>query len=413
MPTNGVGKGWTYSAGTKPNTVTVFEREPGGVLYARAWDSTSKSFIRQSLKHRDRAKAKRWATEQAAKLQKGESELMEEKSTLAHVLAQYLAHRSPRKAESEQQGDKRRAEMWTRVLGGDTDPHRVTLHQWESFIDARTSGLIDPRGRTVSTLDRKRVRARTVEEDCLWLSGVFSWATKWRLQTGRYLMRENPCRGYEAPKELNPRRPVASHDRFEKVRSVSDRHTMEIRKDGRRIPVRSYLSELLDIVQGTGRRINAVCQLRFDDLRLARTRTAPHGAIRWRAESDKTKRETVVPISAGVRAALDRIVKERPALGAVPLFPMTSNPERPISRHMADAWLRKAETMAGLEGQEGSLWHAYRRKWATERKHLPLHDVAAAGGWTSTESLRVSYMHADELTMLEVVLGGGELREAR
>jgi len=51
------------------------------------------------------------------------------------------------------------------------------------------------------------------------------------------------------------------------------------------------------------------------------------------------------------------------------------------------------------------------RKWATERKHLPDVDVAAAGGWTETSSLKRCYQRADEATMLEVVLGGGQLRE--
>lgn len=66
-----------------------------------------------------------------------------------------------------------------------------------------------------------------------------------------------------------------------------------------------------------------------------------------------------------------------------------------------------------LEPQKGSLWHAYRRKWAAERKHLPDKDVAQAGGWASLESLKKSYQQADEATMLYVVMSGGELREAK
>jgi hypothetical protein len=69
--------------------------------------------------------------------------------------------------------------------------------------------------------------------------------------------------------------------------------------------------------------------------------------------------------------------------------------------------------MAGLEPQQGSLWHAYRRKWATERKHLPDADVAAAGGWKSTVTLKTAYQQADSETILRVVLEGHELREAR
>jgi hypothetical protein len=44
---------------------------------------------------------------------------------------------------------------------------------------------------------------------------------------------------------------------------------------------------------------------------------------------------------------------------------------------------------------------------------MPDVDVATAGGWASLEALKKSYQHADAETMLEVVLGGGELREAR
>ena len=84
-----------------------------------------------------------------------------------------------------------------------------------------------------------------------------------------------------------------------------------------------------------------------------------------------------------------------------------------ISRHLADAWLREAEKISGLEPQRGSLWHAYRRKWGTERKHLPDVDVAAAGGWRSLDALKSAYQQVDDATMLKVVLGGGELREAK
>ena len=61
--------------------------------------------------------------------------------------------------------------------------------------------------------------------------------------------------------------------------------------------------------------------------------------------------------------------------------------------------------------QDGSLWHAYRRKWATERKHLPDVDVAAAHGRKETTSLKRCYQQTDEVTMLEVVLGSGKLGE--
>src|SRR5450756_1438179 len=46
--------------------------------------------------------------------------------------------------------------------------------------------------------------------------------------------------------------------------------------------------------------------------------------------------------------------------------------------------------------------HAYRRKWAIERKHLPLKDVAAAGGWKDVSTLLEVYQQSDEESVLAV-----------
>ena len=66
-----------------------------------------------------------------------------------------------------------------------------------------------------------------------------------------------------------------------------------------------------------------------------------------------------------------------------------------------------------MSPQKGSLWHACRRKWATERKHLPDADVATARGWKNTVSLETAYQQADPETILKITLEAGELREAR
>jgi len=247
-----------------------------------------------------------------------------------------------------------------------------------------------------------------VEEDLKWLKWVLSWGTKWQTKEGQYLMRESPVRGYDIPTEKNPMRPVATQDRYEAIRGVTDQVTMEIRWNGKREEQRSYLSEIFDIANGTGRRLSAVCSLRYEDLSLS---DEPYGSIRWPADTDKMGHESTVPISPSVRAALDRIHAERPGIGAAPLFPSPGDPTKPMTRHLADKWLRKAEKLAGVESQKGSLWHAYRRKWATERKHLSDTDVAAAGGWQNSLTLRKVYQQSDAETMLQVVLSGGELRE--
>ncbi len=189
-------------------------------------------------------------------------------------------------------------------------------------------------------------------------------------------------------------------------RVVSD----DIMTKVRGIKVRSHLSEILDIINGTGRRLRPVLQLRFRDLRLTE---GPHGAICWPSDTDKKTKEWSAPINKSVRRALDRIIAERPGVGAAYLFPSPQNARRPVSRHLASRWLLDAEKKADLPKLDGSLWHAYRRKWATSRKGLPDVDVAAAGGWSDLTSLKTAYQQPDTATLYRVVSEPTELREVR
>ena len=95
----------------------------------------------------------------------------------------------------------------------------------------------------------------------------------------------------------------------------------------------------------------------------------------------------------------------------MPLFPHPRDTSKPISRYIPDRWLRNAEKLAGLEPQDGSLWHAYRRAWATQRKHLPAVDVAKAGGWSTVQVVTQIYQQADSETTLRVILDAAEIRE--
>lgn len=309
----------------------------------------------------------------------------------------YGSEVTPEKSDGTQKHDLMCARMFLNFFGRARRAETLSRRDWA-------------RGRAVPQESRRPVRDRTIAADLIWLKLVLTWGTKWQDREGRHLLTENPVRGYELPRERNPRRPVATQDRYERLLQAAEGVQMEVRWDGKRRSQRSYLKELLVLANGTGRRLSAICQLRFEDLHLG---MGPYGSIRWRADTDKTGRETVVPIGPYVRSAIDQIMRERPGLGSAPLLPSPNDPQKPISRHLARTWLRKAERVADLEPQQGSLWHAFRRKWATERKHLPDVDVAAAGGWKELHSLKTAYQQADQETMLRVILDAGELREVR
>ena len=123
---------------------------------------------------------------------------------------------------------------------------------------------------------------------------------------------------------------------------------MAVHWDEKSESVPTYLPSLLILANGTGRRISAICSLKFADLRPS---LGPHGSIRWPADTDKMGLESVVPVTREVREVLDRIQRERPGMGAAPLFPGPKNPGAPIRYELASTWLLEAERLAGLPKQ--------------------------------------------------------------
>ena len=257
---------------------------------------------------------------------------------------------------------------------------------------------------------RKVVRAGTVNSDFQWLSSVFNWARKHKVE-GHRLLQDNPLHDVDWATEQNVRRPIASHERYTKTLE----HVDAVDRGGR-------LRCILTLARHTGRRENAICQLRASDiLRTEKDVGAalsalglderqaqyfPNGSIQWRAETDKTGRYTVTPIRQDVREAIESYLRKDPRVGDVPLFPAPKDDTKPIRRDLTARWLLKAERLAELPKLAGGQFHPYRRLWATERKDLPVQDVAAAGGWKTVETVQRLYQLADGATTLAAVQGG-------
>jgi integrase len=200
-----------------------------------------------------------------------------------------------------------------------------------------------------------------------------------------------------------------TEERFRSLLKVADKVLVRVGYGKKATWVSSPLRELLILAEGTGRRIGAIVQLLWSDWLPDR---GSYGAIRWRADSDKIGREWIAPVTPEVREALERWRRESPGVGDAPIFPEPNEPTRCLSPCLAAKWLRKAESMAGLEHQKGGLWHQFRRKWAMERKGFELSDVAYAGGWKETATLLGVYQKPDPETLERVVLQRRKLREA-
>jgi integrase len=401
---------WRFRAGARGYRVTVYEREQGGALYARTWHPARQRFVRRSLGHTDRDRAQSWAVDEARRLKEGRAELATGSVTLARVLTLYQQQHTPTKCASEQRQDAQRVELFTAFYGAGRDP--LTLDEpylWEAFLTARRSGAIDARGVAVRLEDREPKGDRILEQECAWLCWVLAWATR-RKQDGRYLLARAPSvkqlrqsvTGW--PTVRNARRPVASAERYRATRA-------------RAADVTPDLVTLLDLAYHTGRRLSQLCGLWYSDylpdaIDPATGKRLPFGALRWRAETDKKRRERLAPLNREAQAALRGLLERRPGIGDHPMFPGPRRADKPLSRHVADHWLRRAEALAELPPLDGSAWHAYRRAWATARKHLPAVDVAEAGGWASVATLQTCYQRADMGTMLTVVTAPAEVREA-
>lgn len=106
-----------------------------------------------------------------------------------------------------------------------------------------------------------------------------------------------------------------------------------------------------------------------------------------------------------------KVMRERQAVGDAPLFPAPRDAASPVDRDTLASWLRRAEKIAGVPRLEHDSFHSLRRKWSTERKHLPDVDVAKAGGWRSIMTMKRAYQQADEACVLEAVLDPRRLRE--
>jgi len=148
--------------------------------------------------------------------------------------------------------------------------------------------------------------------------------------------------------------------------------------------------------EATGRRKSAILKLDWQDVDLAGR------VIRWRAENDKAGTEWRVPITDALARELSEYRQAMDA-GSGPVFPACRDASRPVHVTALDHLLLLAEQTAELPKLPGTLWHCWRRSWATERKAHAIRDVMHAGGWRTPAVLVEVYQAADAESVRAVV----------
>jgi integrase len=277
-------------------------------------------------------------------------------------------------------------------------PH-LTPNDVERFTHARRIGL------RVGIYKLAPVRDNAVRHDLGVLRTMVLWANRERRPDGSFLLADNPLRGVKLPREQDPHRPVATFDRYLKVRkAVQELSVIAPQERGRHRWVRLELA--LVLVEATGRRIGAIRGLRWSDIGC----NGP--SIRWRAEFDKRRRERVIPVPEELAKELRSFQLRLRGVGEAWLFPCTEKDE-PWPREIFLELLVRAEHKAGVEHIRGGGWHMYRRKWATEREDLPLKALMEAGGWKDLQTLVTCYQHPSDESILKVMAHPMKLRERK
>jgi integrase len=263
------------------------------------------------------------------------------------------------------------------------------------------------------------VRQRSIQADIKLLKQVLYWACSVVQDDGSRLLERNPLEYVQVKGEHDVARPIASLERFEATRRAMQELQHQYAEQARVLPTeraraRAKRGEMswiraelaLVLLEATGKRRGSIMGLRWSDVDVAT------GHITWRPEHDKKRKTWVVPYPASFFETLRDFQRRLGAIGGY-VFPRQDNAERPAPPELLSQWIRKAEQKAGLTKLPGGTCHPYRRKWRSERRHLPLKAVALAGGWTDTATMERSYDLPDDADVLAVTSETHKRREPR
>ena len=374
-------RSWSRSVGVQRGTrARVFERYPGSALYVSVWLAGGGE-SRRSLGHRDRRRA---VQEVEALLALDRETAGREESvhlTLGDLFRQYTTDGKylpdgSLKTEAYLQHIIKTGENLAKHFGTEYTVSDLTPDRIGEYVRLRREGAITG----------NKVRTNAIQRELMMLKGALNWACA-RHVNGAPLLTRSPLEKYKIPREKDPKRPTLDAPEIDRLEAAAP-------------DIHPFLHTLIVLARTTGRRLSALLALRWDDIDFVK------GRICWRAEHDKLGKTWIIPASKRTLAELARFRSEHPGIGPALLFPHPKrrrHPGKPVTRHLAGYWLKRVFEASKVAKPAGSLWHMFRRVWATSRKHLPASDVAAAGGWKDLTTLLTVYQQPDEQTLRSVM----------
>jgi integrase len=394
----------TCSLGERGMRVRLFEKRKEGPFYRVVW-LPGEGINQRALGTKDKDEALRLGKLLLSELLKGETARVQVmRLTLGQLWKLFstecLEHLD--NTARTQSDATARAKVLVAFFGEQFPITELTVDDQRRYEQARLAGGIE----TKTGEKTRKSRARTPEADMVLLHAMLRWATTKRLSDGRYLLDRNPLLNVRRVREKNKKQERATWERFQATMTAMEKlqaEAVEAEDElGRVRWIRMRFA--LFLAEATGRRLGSIRQLRWEDFQYDR------GSLFWRAEADKKGYNWEVPMPPALMESVGAYQRE---LGAVtgPVFAAANAKDGMMDRHLFDKWLTIAETTAKLRKLDGAMWHAYRRKWATERKHLNPKDVAAAGGWKDIATLLEVYQQSDEASVLAVMSEPRKLHE--
>jgi integrase len=360
---------WKYISGEKgANRVRVFVHRTGK-LFAEYRRSGQK--VRQSLGHTDRQQAKQEADELAAELRQPDRR---EVVSVTMLFDSYERTVTPTKALSTQGHDRATMAHFRRIFGDAQRADELTTRDVARFeVERRRAGDMRPRKKSERGKHHP-LKSRTIAYDLRLLKAILTWGA-----SAGFLER-NPLATYKVLDDGTPHRPVFTESQYRALLAAADSFPWQF-------------GCLLVLSHESGHRLNAVLSLQWRDIDLT------NGRFTWRGEADKIGNEHVTPMTDLARQAIEDARRHAPGIGDAPVLPGVKDRAKPIGTDLARDWLQKAQVLAKLPPERGRGWHAFRRNFASELRHVGLRDLCDLGGWKDPMTVVKCYQRPSEDAM--------------